>query len=361
MAKKNVIVIGGGIAGMESASYLSAMGFNVTLLEKSSELGGHLLNWERLFPTMRYGKEVIDFLSKGIEFEHVNKVLNADIKLIEKKDNLFYVELNNGTGFNGDSILITTGYDLFDAHKKEEYGYGIYNNVITSADLEKIFMSGDQILTTHGKTPQRIGIVHCVGSRDEKVGHVYCSKVCCVTGVKQAIEIKEKLPDAEVFNFYMDLRMYGMHFEALYKKAQEKYGIQFIRGRLSEAAENLDGTIVLKVEDTLAGRPLKMNVDILVLLVGFVPSTGSKEIGKLMGLDIGVNGFYKTKDQHTLTNVSNLDGVFFAGTCTGPKTVTNTITDARAAASSVASYLLGFNLHNRDIENHEEFWLYDSK
>ncbi|OFX21014.1 MAG: hypothetical protein A2033_11860 [Bacteroidetes bacterium GWA2_31_9] len=361
MAKKNVIVIGGGIAGMESASYLSAMGFNVTLLEKSNELGGHLLNWERLFPTMRYGKQVIDFLAKGIDFEQINKVLNVEIKSIEKKNTQFCVELSNGKTFFGDSILITTGYDLFDAHRKEEYGYGIYNNVITSADLEKIFMSGNPITTTDGKTPKRIGIVHCVGSRDEKVGHVYCSKVCCVTGVKQAIEIKEKMPETEVFNFYMDMRMYGMHFEALYKKAQEKYGIQFIRGRLSEAAENIDGTIVLKVEDTLAGRPLKMNVDILVLLVGFVPSKGSKEVGKLMGLNIGINGFYKTKDQHTLTNVSNIDGVFFAGSCTGPKTITNTITDARAAASSVASYLLGFDLHKRDIENHEEFWLYDSK
>ncbi|MFH2095225.1 MAG: FAD-dependent oxidoreductase, partial [Bacteroidota bacterium] len=195
----------------------------------------------------------------------------------------------------------------------------------------------------------------------EKVGHVYCSKVCCVTGVKQAIEIRQKLPGTEVFNFYMDLRMYGMHFEAIYKKAQSKYGIQFIRGRLSEASENMDSTIMLKVEDTLAGKPLRMNVDILVLLVGFIPSKGMIEIGRLLGLEFGVNGFYKTRDQHTLTNVSNVKGVFFAGACTAPKTVTNTITDARAAASAVASYLNGYKLHDREIENHEEFWLYDPK
>jgi heterodisulfide reductase subunit A2 len=122
---------------------------------------------------------------------------------------------------------------VFDATKKEEYGYGIYDNVITSADLEKLFLDSKLLVNPLGKTPKKIGLVHCVGSRDEKVGNVYCSKVCCVTAVKQAIEIKERLPESDVYCFYMDLRMYGMHFEALYKEAQEKYAVNFIRGRLS--------------------------------------------------------------------------------------------------------------------------------
>ncbi|NJO70443.1 MAG: CoB--CoM heterodisulfide reductase iron-sulfur subunit A family protein, partial [Bacteroidetes bacterium] len=105
-----------------------------------------------------------------------------------------------------------------------------------------------------GKTPQRIGIVHCVGSRDEKAGNTYCSKVCCVTGVKQAIELKEQLPSSEIFNFYMDLRMYDRYFEDLYKEAQVKHHVQFIRGRLSEAFENPDGTVMIKIEDTLWGN-----------------------------------------------------------------------------------------------------------
>ena len=145
----------------------------------------------------------------------------------------------------------------------------------------------------------------------------------------------------------MDMRMYGMHFESLYKEAQEKHAINFIRGRLSEACENQDQSILIKVEDTLAGRPLKLWVDLLVLMVGFIPSKGTIEIGKLMQLEFGTNGFYKTKDQHTLTNVSNIPGVFFAGSCTGPKTITNTVSDARAAVTTVASYLEGYNLEIR--------------
>ncbi|HRS53179.1 MAG TPA: FAD-dependent oxidoreductase [Bacteroidales bacterium] len=340
--KKTIIIIGAGIAGMEAATFLGSMEHNVILLEKDQEPGGHLKNWQKLFPTLRYGKEILSFLQEGIKIAKVDLKCNAIINNITKNNNTFIVNYSHQQqeiNIEADAILVTTGYDTFDATKKEEYGYGIYDNVITSADLEKIFTTGKPIITAKGDPPKKIGFVHCVGSRDEKVGHVYCSKVCCVTGVKQAIEIKELLPQCDVFCFYMDMRMYGMHFEAMYKKAQEEYGVTFIRGRVSEACENIDGSILIKVEDTLAARPLKMSVDLLVLLIGFVPSEGSKMVGNMLGLQTGVNGFYKTADQHALTNISNVPGVFFAGACTSPKTITNTITDARAAASTIARYL----------------------
>jgi heterodisulfide reductase subunit A len=335
---KKVIVIGGGIAGMEASAYLASMGFDVTLLEKKEKLGGHVINWERLFPTGRLGKEVMTFLTNRVN-QKVNIILNANIENAKKTDNKFQITLADGSVFNSDAVLVSTGYDLFDARKKEEYGYGIYDNVITSADLEMVFLNGEPVKTKSGKTPQRIGYVHCVGSRDEKVGNIYCSKVCCVTAVKQSVEIKEKLPDADIYCFYMDMRMYGRHFEELYKEAQEKFSVNFIRGRLSEAGENADGSIVLKVEDTLVGKPLKMTVDLLVLLVGFVPSEGTKKIAKLLDIEFAEDGFLKTADEHTMTNVTNIPGVFMAGTCSGPRTITNTITDARAAASEIASYL----------------------
>ncbi len=343
---KKVIVIGGGIAGMESSSYLSAMGYDVTLLEKEENLGGHLLKWDRLFPTMRFGSEVLQFLKKGI-YGKTKVITKAEIQNIHKDQERFNLQLADGIGLDADAILVTTGYDLFDARKKEEYGYGIYDNVITSAELEMVFTNHQKLLTATGQTPKKIGFVHCVGSRDEKVGNHYCSKVCCVTAVKQAIEVKERLPDCDVYCFYMDMRMFGMLFESMYKDAQAKWGINFIRGRVSEASENKDGSVQIKVEDTLAARPLKLNLDLLVLMVGFVPSKGTIQIGNMLGLNFGVNGFFKTADQHTLTNVSNVRGVFFAGTCTAPNTITNTITDARAAAAKIACYLQGSDIEQR--------------
>ncbi len=348
--KKKVVVIGGGIAGMESSAHLAAIGYYVTLIEREDKLGGHLLNWERLFPTMRLGSEVLAFLQQGVE-HHVRVLTNAKITSIDKKNPGFVTHLADGKAIESDALLVTTGYDLFDARRKEEYGYGIYDNVITSAELEKIFLEGKPLLTAQGLPPHRIGFIHCVGSRDEKVGNTYCSKVCCVTAVKQAIEVKERLPETEIFCFYMDLRMYGMHFEGIYKQAQEKYAVNFIRGRLSEACENKDGSLLLKAEDTLSARPLKMTVDMLVLMVGIEPGKGTREIGNMLGLEFGENRFFKTCDQHTMTNITNIPGVFFAGVCTAPKTITNTITDARAAATSVACYLEDLNIAKRTIEN----------
>lgn len=348
--KKRVIIIGGGIAGMETATYLASMGYDVTLLEKEKELGGHLLNWEKLFPTMRLGKDVVSFIDRGIELSKANVITNAEIVDAKKKGNTFSVTLSDGRNFEADAVVVTTGYDLFDARKKEEYGYGIYDNVITSAELEILLTKKKPIHAPNGKVPKRVGFIHCVGSRDEKVGNVYCSKVCCVTAVKQSIEIKEKIPEAEVFCFYMDMRMFGMHFEALYKQAQEKAGVTFIRGRLSEACENIDGSIVIKVEDTLAGRPLRMSVDLLVLMVGMVPSEGTKKIGEMLGLQFGANGFFRSQDQHSLSPVSNIPGVFFAGCCVSPRTINNVFADSRSAAIMAASYLEGYPIEKRIAE-----------
>ena len=111
-------------------------------------------------------------------------------------------------------MVVATGFTLFDARRKEEYGYGIYDNVVTSADLERMMNEG-AVRLADGSTPRRIALLHCVGSRDEKVCQRHCSKVCCITGVKQAIELKKMFPEADVFNFYMDIRMFGAGYEEL--------------------------------------------------------------------------------------------------------------------------------------------------
>lgn len=336
---KKVVVIGGGPAGMETATYLADFGFDVSLVEKENSTGGKLNSWDRLFPSMRPGAEVKDFLQKGNALTNVKVLTETEVKNVERSGSQMQLSTSNGKKLDADAVVIATGFEVFDARKKEEYGYGIYDNVITSKDLEQWFCEGRQIVRHDGKPVKRVGIVHCVGSRDEKVGNIYCSKVCCVTGVKQAIEIKEVLPEAEVFCFYMDLRMFGMHFEEMYKEAQEKHGVQFVRGRLSEAAENADHSVVVKVEDTLSGRPMKMSVDLLVLLVGFVPSAGTRKMGEMFGVAFNDNGFLHGADEHTGTGTTSMPGIFMAGSCSAPRTITNSILDARSTALRVAGYL----------------------
>ncbi len=335
---KRVAVIGGGIAGMTTAGALSALGFNVTLIEKEEQTGGHVRNWDRLFPSRRHSAEVFDFIEKNMR-AGVEVLCRSIITSIIYDSGAFTLSFENGSSLKAEAIVLATGYELFDARKKEEYGYGIYDNVITSAELEYRFKSGKKITTHNGTTPKRIAIIHCVGSRDEKVGNLYCSKVCCVTGVKQSIEIREMLPHCEVYSFYMDLRMYDRNFEELYFEAQQKWGVNFIRGRLSECAENPDHTLVLKTEDTLTGRPLKMTVDLMILLVGFVPGEETRKIARMLGLQSGPDGFLLSTDEHVQDNSTSIPGVFLAGAVKGPACIVNTMADARATALQVNGFL----------------------
>lgn len=336
--RKHVVVIGGGVAGLESAGCLSKAGFDVSLLEKEDQTGGHLNDWYKLFPDRRNSSEVKEYLNGITLNNRIELLTNTTIKKLNRNKTHFSIITDKGKELIADAVIVATGFDLFKSARKEEYGYGIYDNVITSADLEKMFRKGEISLKS-GNTPKTIGIVHCVGSRDEKVGNFYCSKLCCVTAVKQAIEIREHLPESKVFCFYMDMRMGGAYYEELYREAQEKWGVNFIRGKVSEAGEAIDHKLVIKVEDTLAGRPLKMELDMLVLMAGMEMSEGGKKIAGLSGLNTGENRFFAATDHHYGSNRSNINGVFYAGTCTAPMNITETISHARAAVSEVTDYL----------------------
>ncbi|HEX2921459.1 MAG TPA: FAD-dependent oxidoreductase [Bacteroidales bacterium] len=335
---KEVVVIGGGAAGMEAAGQLAINGFRVTLLEKEKQRGGHVKNWNQLFPDRRHGNEVIKYLEQRVNNSNIELINNESAKSITKHNKTYKVLTTGGKTIDADAVVVATGFDLFKSERKEEYGYSIYENVITSADLEKKFLAGD-LKRNDGIIPGKVGIVHCVGSRDEKSGNLYCSKLCCVTAVKQAIEIKEMLPSSKVFCFYMDMRMGGAHYEELYMHSQEKYGVNYIRGKVSEVSETISGSVVVKVEDTLAGRPMRMELDLLVLMAGMEVSSGTKEIAGMIGLEAGENRFLACRDNHFGSNISNIPGVFLAGTCTAPMNITETISHARAAVAEVIEYL----------------------
>jgi heterodisulfide reductase subunit A len=336
--RKHVIVAGGGVAGMEAAGTLAELGYKVSLIEKAQKPGGHLLQWHALFPDHRPADEVRHYLRKRIANEKITLVTGAEVQKIRHHGHEVVVTFADGTTLSGDAAIVATGFDLFDAHRKEEYGYGIYDNVITSAELEDMFTAG-KVTTADGRIPSRVGLIHCVGSRDEKVSNNYCSKVCCVTAVKQAIEIRKKYPGTEVFCFYMDMRMYGPYYEELYRESQEVYNVNFIRGKVSEASVNINNRLVIKVEDTLAGRPLKMELDILVLMVGMEMSVPGARLAEASGLRRGANRFFETRDHHFGNNLSDIRGVFYAGTCTAPMNITDTISHARAAVAETVRYL----------------------
>ena len=335
---KSVVVIGGGPAGLEAAAVLSKLGYGVTVVEKKETTGGHLRSWDRLFPNQKPAQEILHAIEAGVNGA-TRLITGEEVHSISGSQKFEVVLKRTESVLSADAILVATGFDVFDAGKKEEYGYGIYDHVITSAELEGFFSGGRLPLKRDGSPLKSFAFIHCVGSRDEKVGITHCSRVCCVTAVKQAIEIKEMIPDASVYLFYMDLRMFGLGYEELYKKAQEEHRIRFIRGRLSESFENSDGSIMVKVEDTLAGKPLRMNVDLMVLMVGMLPAQGSGELAGKLGLPLNQNAFFQPVDMHYAAQMTDKPGVFLAGACKSPRNVEESLADARAAAMQIDHYL----------------------
>ena len=337
MKNKTVIIIGGGPAGIEAAYNLAINSYNVTILEKEAQIGGNINNIVKLFPNFINTDEIIKSLLHKSHHENIKLHTNTEITQLFCENNLWYAKIASGETFSADAVLLASGFKTFDARFKEELGYGIYSGVITSIELEAMFRKGE-ITTPEGKTPQRIAFLNCVGSRDEKVGNHYCSRVCCVNAVKQSIEIKELLPETEIFCFYMDIRMAGQFYEELYRKSQEKHNVNYIRGRISEAAATIDNRVQIKCEDTLNQLPMKMTVDLLVLMVGTEASEGTTSLGGQVGIK-GEYGFAKSLNLHAADNQTIRDGLFLAGSCKRPLTLPETMADARAAALQMLNYL----------------------
>lgn len=330
---KNVVVIGGGVAGMAATAKLRELGFDVTLIDKASRLGGHVKNWYKVFPDFTDASEIIDKLQRELNGARI--LTDTTVTRVEGFAPDFTVHTSNGEKIEAGAILVSTGFKPFDASLKEEYGYGVYDNCITSIELD-VALKQRSLKTLSGKTPRKVAMIHCVGSRDQKVNNNYCSRVCCTNTIKVAIEVKQLLPESEIYCLYMDIRVFGRGYEELYRASQENYGIQVIRGRLSEANEKNDGSLLLKVEDTLTGKPMRLTVDTLVLMVGM---EGNTELSEILGLNAGCDRFYTTAHQQYSNNASVRPGIFLAGTATGPKAIVESITDGRSAAAEIAGFL----------------------
>lgn len=331
-----VIIIGGGVAGMQTAITLDELGFKPVILEKETSLGGKLRQWDRLFPSMTPAHEVLDGLRQRLESTSAEVRTSTAVAGIEQQGR--GVTLADGSRLDAEAVVVASGFDIFPAEHKEEYGYGMYDNVYTTVDIERMFREGG-VRMADGSAPKTVAFLHCVGSRDEKVNQRHCSRVCCITGVKQAIEVKQQIPEAEVYSFYMDMRMFGPGYEELYRQAQQEYNIHFVRGRISEASPTIDKRVQIKAEDTLIGRPMRMTVDMLILAVGMQAGASNMAFGRNNSIDLYASGFIRPLNQFTGNVRSASDQLFYAGTVTAPKNIGESINEGIAAAYQVARTL----------------------
>ena len=243
------------------------------------------------------------------------------------------------------TLIIATGFKTVDPGKIPYYGYGKYPNVYTALEVERLVSAtgptGGEVVLRDGRKPESVGIIHCVGSRDEKTNR-WCSRVCCMYSLKLAHLLKDHT-GARVYNFYIDMRTPGKGYEEFYNRLLEE-GVLFIRGRVAEVTDwaiktEEEGKLVLRVEDTMIGQVRRIPVDMVVLSTGLEPQPDAAAIASLFGISRSPDGFFAEAHPKLRPVETNTDGVFLAGCAQGPRDVPDTVAHAGAAASMAIALL----------------------
>jgi len=263
----------------------------------------------------------------------------ADRRAIDFRQEEEIKEIEVGT------IIVATGFQIFDAHRIPYYGYGLYPNVYTALEVERLLNAAGptngEIILRNGQTPRTVGIVHCVGSRDVNTNR-YCSRVCCLYSLKLAHLIKEH-SGAEVYNFYIDIRTPGKGMEEFYDRVAEE-GIHLIRGRVADVSRDSNdgatGRLIVQVEDTLMNRIMKVPVDMVVLSVGLEPRADTQDVRRMFNMCCGSEGFFLERHPKLAPVNSFTDGIFLAGCCQGPKDIPDTVAQAGGAAAEALALIV---------------------
>ncbi len=414
-----VLVIGGGISGMQSALDLAESGFKVYVVEKEPTIGGVMAQLDKTFPTNDCSMCIMapKLVATG-RHQNIHIFSNAEVEKVGGKAGNFKVlikkharkidptkctgcgtcaqycpiighdEYNEGLRprkaiylkyaqaipllytidqsicigcgtcasicpagavdydekeseitIEVGSIILSPGFGKFDPSSKPELGYGIYKNVVTSMEFERMMSAtgpsgGVVIRPSDGDIPARVAFIQCVGSRDEQAGAPYCSSVCCMYSMKEAIIAKEHASNLDATIFYMDIRAYGKEFEKYYLRAQNEYGVKFVRSRIASIDEDplTKNLLVSYVEDN---RPKTAEFDMVVLAIGFTPPKDAKLLAKNMGISLNQYGFAKTTTFEPMD--TTIPGIFVSGAFAGPRDIPETVANASGAAARASS------------------------
>ena len=417
-----VLVVGGGIGGMQASLDLAESGFYVYLVDTSPTIGGVMSQLDKTFPTNDCAMCIMSPKLVGTgSHRNIRVITHAEIKEINGPPGSFeatilrkprYIRSDKCTGcgecakhcpattvdtYNegmsrraaiylrypqaipkvflidreacigcglcervclanaidyGDeqseekisvgSVILAPGFEVFDATRRPEFGYGVYPNVLTSIEFERILSAtgphrSHLLRPSDGTIPERIAFIQCVGSRDRKLGNDYCSSVCCMYAVKEAVIAKEHVPFVKPTIFSMDVRAYGKGFDAYYERAKADYGVRFVKGMVSRVREKQgSGTLVLTHLDE-EGKPSEEEFDLVVLSLGMSTSQAVRAMAARLGVALNPFGFCETKNFAPLA--TSREGVYVCGAFQSPKDIPETVAQASGAAAAAAGMI----------------------
>ncbi len=352
MPSETVVVIGGGPGGLRAAQGIAELGGTAVLIEQRDFLGGTPVaeNYCGLTPR---GEPAQPQIRQMVELVTANPLievlLGTEVAGVAGEPGAFTLRLRRAetaeTQSSGDqtiecgAIIIATGFGHFDPGRATQmYGYYEFPDVITQPDLEAMLSEGRVLRPSNGQPPERVCFVQCVGSRDRQIGNEYCSKVCCGVASKEAIEIRELLPDSKVLIFYIDMRMYGYWENEIYWPAQEQHHVQYVKGLITEVLPKGDRLLV-RGEDTTMGRPMEVLMDLVVLSVGMEPSPGTRELARLLGVKQNKYGFVEAVGKPLDPVSTDREAIFACGAALGPADLEDAVSSAAGAAMKAVSYL----------------------
>jgi len=416
-----ILVVGGGIAGIQASLDLADSGFKVYLLDESPSIGGTMTQLDKTFPTNDCAMCILapKLVTAG-RHPNIELIMGAEIKSAEGEEGHFQVllvrkpryideekctgcgvcarkcpveaidEFNEGLGERSaiyvkypqavplvyaidrckcigcgtcqevckigavqydekekeitldiGSIILAPGFEEFNPKLKGEYGHGRYSNVVSSIEFERILSAsgpygGLVLRPSDGKVPRKIAFIQCVGSRDTKLGNNYCSSACCMYAIKEAIIAKEHNPDLQCTIYFMDVRAYGKEFDAYYNRAEEEYGVKFVRSRISHVKEvpGSQNLLVNYVEDE---NPKTEEVNLVVLSVGMRPPKHAEELAKALNIELNKYNFCSTQTFSPLE--TSKPGIYVCGAFSSPKDIPESVAQASGAAAKAASFI----------------------
>ncbi len=341
MTDRNVLVIGGGVAGITAALELAEMGISPTVVERESHLGGQA----SVFACKASEKcnkcfacVVDNQVQEVTRAPRVEIMTESTLEKVAGEPGRFKAQVRSKdreVRLNASAILVATGIDFFDARQKPEYGYGLFQNVITAKDLDEMLRSrGGVFRPSDGQIPSKIAFFQCVGSRDETIGHLWCSKVCCAYALRFMRAIRYQNPDIQTSFFYIDIQPLGRSFESLLHACRQDEGMRLIRSLPSKVYGHRTSTdLRMRFIDPVSGEIVEEGFDLVVLSIGMTPRQDAQRVADFLHIPKNEEGFYQSPPHQS--------GVFLSGACKGPRDIGSSMVDAKATAQRIVQFLGG--------------------